>query len=111
MGCEKYMTKRCDHCIYFRPSVFDGETQSGYACWNGYCLAQMSDKRGELGMLKVKNMHYACDSYFTPIPKLKNWSWKWSIWWTFVDILEYLKLDLTFVNVAIDYSSRFRFYW
>ncbi len=103
------MVKRCDHCIYFRPSVFEGQTYSGYGCWNGFCLVQDSEKHGWLSSKRVKNVHFACDEYFTPIPKLKNQRWKWTCWWSFIDILEFLKIDFRVINVEINFSARFRF--
>lgn len=108
MECEACMVKRCDHCIYFMPTVFSHETDSGYACWNGYCLVQDSEKHGGLSSKRVQNLYYACEEYFTPIPKLKGWSWKWTCWWNFIDILEFLKVDLSVFNVTIDFSDRFR---
>ena len=109
MVCESCMAKRCDHCIYFLPTVFSHETDSGYGCWNGYCIVQPSEKHGWLSHHKVKNLYYACEEYFIEIPELKKKRWKWTCWWNFTDILEYLKIDLTVINVPINFSSIFRF--
>jgi len=57
------MTKRCDNCIFFEPTVFISETESGYGLWEGYCTLKAEERR---------NLYYACEFFVEGNPWKKD---------------------------------------
>jgi len=64
------MAKRCDHCIFFEPTVFIGETPSGYGLWEGYCCIQL--ERDIMSSKHVRNLYYACEYFVEGNPWIKD---------------------------------------
>ena len=53
-GCEEVtLPARCEHCIFWRDTVFGWETSSGWGVWHGDCL-----RHGHEGL----SLHFACDN-------------------------------------------------
>lgn len=51
------MAKRCEHCVYWRDTVFKGESASGWGVWWGDCAAGVD--RGP----NAHSLMLACDGF------------------------------------------------
>lgn len=51
------MAKRCEHCRFWRDTVFNGESASGWGVWWGDCLAGVDRGRNH------HSLFLACDKF------------------------------------------------
>lgn len=52
------MARRCEHCKHWHDTVFLGESQSGWGCWEGWCQFRKSGYR-----IRHHSLMLACEHF------------------------------------------------